>query len=102
MQNQNSDFWQSPNFPNVTGSSSGPNGDCTASGCIFNLSEDPSEYADLSSSQPKIAATLLTAINAERNQTFSPNRGAQSDLSCLAAGPGGKWNGFWGPFVELE
>lgn len=98
---QSSNFWQSPNFPNMTGPSQAPVGDCGA-GCIFNLSRDPTEQNDLRDAEPQMTKMLRASLAGQRNITFSPNRGQQSALSCLAAGPGAKWNGFWGPFVQLD
>ena len=48
--------------------------DCKETGCLFNLSEDPTEHVDKAAIMPTVAADMLKKIRALNLTTFSPYR----------------------------
>jgi arylsulfatase A-like enzyme len=105
---QPSAFWQGPQYPNSTTPNNGTGivpdtikEDCGSTGCLFDISSDPTEHNNLAASMPAKAATMLQSLQAVID-TISPNpayRGTPQEEACEAAAAAG---GFWVPFVDTE
>ena len=65
---------------------------------MFELLSDPTEH-QLLKNATKIAL-LKEILAAHSANLFSPDRGAAVPAACAAAM--GKYNGTWGPFIDLE
>ena len=91
--------WQSESFPNAS-TGNYPTQNCGESGCLFELTSDPNEYNDVAVAQPQVVARLHGAIAAAQKTAFDPDRGAQDPQSCVSAMQ--QWNGFWGPWVQVQ
>jgi arylsulfatase I/J len=102
-------FWMGPKFPNISSTKDVPNSqvvDCGfgsedqgGPGCLYDLLADPSEYTNLATTHPDIAASLLATLKAANETVFSPDRGVIADVACTTAQT--TYGGFWGPFVGL-
>ena len=93
-------IWTGPHFPNTTTKPGDwdTTADCT-SGCLFNLTSDPTEHYDIAKANPATVAQMKARI-AEINATaFSPQRGTADPSGCEVALQ--RYGGFWGPFVGL-
>ena len=89
-------IWQSPVYPNASTSWEDIPVSCGDSGCLFNLESDPSEYRDLASELPDVAARLRARIAELQESVYDPWRGGDDGAACAAAAA--RWGGFWGPF----
>ena len=69
----------------------------TASGCLFNITADPTEHFDVADQFPDVVTELYARINAWQETAFSPDRGSTDPAACEAAVT--RWGGFWGPFI---
>eukprot|EP01060_Flectonema_neradi_P010788 TRINITY_DN1786_c0_g2_i2.p1 TRINITY_DN1786_c0_g2~~TRINITY_DN1786_c0_g2_i2.p1 ORF type:complete len:411 (+),score=85.51 TRINITY_DN1786_c0_g2_i2:550-1782(+) len=93
--------WTGLTWPNKT-SSWNPSttvqhcGNTSATGCLFNIMEDPGEHNNLAASHPDLFNSMLT--NLSRVSTFSPNRGPVDPRACELA----LETGFWVPFAHLD
>lgn len=92
--------WQGPSYPNDTHTQpmrSGDTFDC-GSGCLFDLSIDPTEHVNLAKTQPDMMVHMLGLL-VEANMTlFAPDRGQGDPRACLQAVANG---GFYGPWLDL-
>ena len=63
-----------------------------ATGCLYNVFEDPSERNNLASANPEVYSSMLARVR-ELNQTiFSPTRGESDGAACAkAVANGGYW-----------
>ena len=79
-------IWTGPSYPNTSSNMSAwtTTMDCET-GCLYNLTEDPTEHVDLSASLPAIVASMKERIEALNRTTFSPRRGEASPLGCEVA-----------------
>ena len=95
--------WTGPQFPNTT-SHWDPNesketcGNSTATGCLYDIYNDPGEHHNLASLHTDVWHSMMQRL-LEINQTFfAPNRGSKDPVACNMAT--GVYGGFWGPFVD--
>ena len=90
-------FWQAPRYPNATTNHSAELPvECGASGCLFNIVDDPSEYHDLAQAMPAKRRELMDTF-VERNRTlFQAPRMATDKKACEAYVT--KNGGFLGPY----
>jgi len=96
--------WTGPKWPNATAAHL-PDVDCgvppTGSGCLFDLTVDPEERADLAS-DAKYASQrdgLLALIQKHNATTHSPDRGEVDEKACTAATS--IYGNHWGPWVDV-
>jgi arylsulfatase B len=69
-----------------------------ATGCLFNLREDPSEATSLAAAQPAVFASMLARVDELQQGVYSPVRGDVADpLACTVALR--DYGGYWGPFL---
>ncbi len=92
-------FWQGPVYPNATTDhASETEFDCGA-GCLFNISEDPSEYHDLAAARPA-ELQAMQALWRQRNATaFRPERVPLDPAKCAAARDAR--GGYLGPYLTF-
>lgn len=66
--------WVGPRYPNASTPSTvwPPALDCSP-GCLFNLTEDPSEGVDIAAQHPVLAARMAARYNELRNALLKPN-----------------------------
>ena len=89
-------FWQAPRYPNAsTDHASETTFDCGKRGCLFNVRADPSEYVDLSKTQPvKLAQLLATFVHLNATRFEAPKiKPDEGQCKAYAARHGG----FLGP-----
>ena len=92
--------WQGPSFPNAsTASWDGDKTakDCGEAGCLFELSGDPTEHADLAATAPEQLKWLQLQLKQHGAGLFDPDRGGPDPAACATAL--GRWDGIWGPFA---
>jgi len=89
-------FWTGPVYPNATTNHSAEHSFNCNEGCLFNITQDPSEYTDLASTKP-IELAAMQALFRERNKTMfeTPKRG--TDMTTCQAFVA-KHHGFVGPY----
>jgi arylsulfatase B len=80
--------------------------DCGLTGCLYNLTSDPSESMDLiaNSSSPSIvdlATNLRERVQRHTRTVFSPNRGYE-DLTGACEAALHVHGGFWGPWLPTH
>ena len=93
-------IWTGPSFPNrsclqATGCSESEweaSVDCSR-GCLYNLTQDPSEHYDLSEQLPLIVTQMRQRIEQLNRTTFSPHRGEPNVVGCDVALQ--FYSGFW-------
>ena len=66
--------------------------DCSH-GCLYNLTEDPTEHHDLSAQLPLIVTQMRGRIEQLNRTTFSPHRGEPNAVGCEVALQ--FYGGFW-------
>eukprot|EP00038_Savillea_parva_P001046 m.100915 g.100915 ORF g.100915 m.100915 type:complete len:619 (+) comp10367_c0_seq1:74-1930(+) len=100
-------MWTGPRWPNQSSTPFAANhshwdvtADCT-SGCLYNLTADPTEHVDIASKHPEIVATLRKQLDTANATVFSPNRG-QPDTKLACSVALSHYHGFWGPFLNLS
>lgn len=97
--------WAGPMFPNTT-SHWNPSksfqtcGNTSATGCMYDILNDPGEHANVAQRKPKIFKEMLARIAEIQKGAFSPDRGVQDPDACKFAIQ--KYGGFWGPFVGVD
>ena len=81
--------WVGPRYPNASTPSTvwPPALDCSA-GCLFNLTEDPSEDTDIADQHPALAARMAARYDALRAALLQPNDD-DGGYGSRAAGGGG-------------
>ena len=94
------DCWTGPRYPNGTvDPACNSTRSCGATGCLYNVTADPTEHVDLAD-DPAYAsakASLLATLGKANLTLYTPHRGKQSKEACVQAIE--KHNGYWGPFV---
>ena len=85
-------------------------------GCLFKVKTDPNEYEDVAAKNPEMVSKLSHRLEELRETAFLPVRCTCDDgfggVACTS-GPGcddprscdnavGRWQGFWGPFVDID
>jgi arylsulfatase I/J len=97
--------WTGPIFPNVSSdwdpsSSWQTCGRTPATGCLFDVLADPGEHVNLAEQAPDIFSSMLRRLDELQEDVFSPVRGLPDPRACAI----GKdlYDGFWGPFVDVE
>ena len=78
--------------------------DCGASGCLFNLSQDPNEHEDKAAIMPSLAKEMLDQLAQLNRTTFSPYRGPgeqNKDVGAACTAAVDRYGGFFGPFVDV-
>ena len=90
-------FWQGPVFPNATTNpSNGSTFDCGA-GCLFNITEDPSEHVDLSKVMPKVLSQMQQLFRTRNQTTFQARPWGRDATTCAAFVDA--HHGFVGPYL---
>ncbi|KAK7231142.1 sulfuric ester hydrolase [Aureococcus anophagefferens] len=69
--------------------------DCATTGCLYNVTADPTESDDLAAARPGAVAALRSRLEALRATVYAPDRGAKDDAACAQIATNG---GFWGPW----
>ena len=69
-----------------------------SSGCLFNISADPSELNNLAEELPDVFNAMLQVIDTYQNGVYSPVRGSKDPEACNRAEK--SYDGFWGPFIK--
>eukprot|EP01065_Artemidia_motanka_P026718 TRINITY_DN31978_c0_g1_i1.p1 TRINITY_DN31978_c0_g1~~TRINITY_DN31978_c0_g1_i1.p1 ORF type:complete len:539 (+),score=164.55 TRINITY_DN31978_c0_g1_i1:89-1705(+) len=96
--------WPGPHFPN-TSSSWNPSesrekcGTTPATGCMYNIIEDPGEHHNLASSMGERFEQMLRRVEELQQDVYSPDRGVVDPKACELGT--GRYGGFWGPFLHL-
>jgi arylsulfatase I/J len=72
-------------------------GRTAATGCLFNVTEDPSEEKNIASERKEDFDAMLARIDSLQRSVFSPDRGEDDGRAC-AMGTGA-YGGYWGPFT---
>ncbi len=92
--------WTGPIYPNTT-KHAGIEAikKCRSTGCLYNIKEDPEERKDLRESMPEKLKDMQAKLVKYQATHFSPNRGQPWPGACDVAID--KYDGFWGPFLEL-
>lgn len=97
--------WPGPKFPNST-STWNPTldvevcGNTMATGCLFDIMQDPGEHVNLASKKPEIFKRMMARIAEIEKGVFSPYRGSENPAACDFAM--NKYGGFWGPFIDVD
>ena len=90
-------FWQSPIYPNAsTDHSKETEYDCGMTGCLFNITSDPSEYENLADSEPMLLQQM-TKLYQQKNATKFWLKRVQVDAAKCAAKRDER-GGFLGPY----
>lgn len=92
--------WTGPQYPNVSSTwvPQDVRGDCGSTGCLYELTSDPTEHNDLAATMPGKVAELMKQLQAANATTFAPFRGKEDPTACEAALA--RPDVFWGPWVE--
>ena len=101
-------IWTGPYYPNASTSwkdlpyecgfpGQAPPAGKAASGCLFNITADPTEHFDVAEAHPDVVATLYARIQELQKTAFSPDRGTPQPAACAHALH--EYKGFWGPFL---
>lgn len=94
--------WTGPHYPNSSTDFNSQDTSytkhCGATGCLFNLLEDPSEKQDQSWAFPGKANEMVKKVEQLELTAFNPHRGTTDPRACEAAL--GRWVGFWGYWIE--
>ena len=95
---QNYSIYTGPHFPNTTTSQKTVHTlyDC-GDGCLFNIREDPNEYANLATKMPDMLKMMQNKLKGYQKTYFNPDRGNTWPGACEAAL--NKYGGFLGPFL---
>lgn len=93
--------WTGPQNPNKTGSSKWTNitqvcGRTAATGCLYDIVNDPYEHHNLAAAQPRDWERLYAIAMEEQKTVFSPQRGEKDPKAAEAVE---RYGGFWGPFL---
>eukprot|EP01006_Ploeotia_vitrea_P023287 TRINITY_DN55727_c0_g1_i1.p1 TRINITY_DN55727_c0_g1~~TRINITY_DN55727_c0_g1_i1.p1 ORF type:complete len:547 (-),score=22.30 TRINITY_DN55727_c0_g1_i1:33-1673(-) len=95
-----------PDWPNVTShlQPGAPQhtvhcGRTPATGCLYNIFDDPLEENNLAPHMPTLWHTMYARVLELQKGVFSPNRGKVDPAACHAAL--NKYGGFWGPWVDV-
>jgi len=90
-------FWQSPIYPNAsTDHSKETEYDCGTTGCLFNITRDPSEYDNLAEAEPMLLQQM-TKLYQQKNATKFWLERVQVDAAKCAAKRDER-GGFLGPY----
>jgi hypothetical protein len=73
-----------------------PNG----TGCLFDLSLDPTEHVNIAAEQPDVVDRLRALVTQAQKTVFAPLRG-EADVSGVCRQSVDGYHGFLGPFVGL-
>lgn len=103
--------WSGPQTPNET-THEHPNpgsvfDDCGFElGCLFNLTADPSEHANVAAKHPDIVQRIRQAITKHNATVFAPYRPNNLQKACAVVlskykDPTHSF-GWWGPFADIE
>ena len=91
-------FWQAPRYPNATTNHSAEMPfDCGATGCLFNIIQDPSEYVNLAPSMPAKLGELVAAFRQKNRTRFEAPRAETDAGRCEAYVTAN--GGFLGPYL---
>ena len=71
---------------------------CPATGCLFDVVNDPHEFNEVSAQNPSIVAAMQTLMAKEEATIFTQKHG--KDPQCLQTATS-KYGGFYGPWEEL-
>ena len=92
-------FWTAPNYPNAsTDHKSEKTVDCKATGCLFNIREDPSEYHDLAASNPSKLAEMQALFKKRNATAFEAPKRDKDAGGCQAFVDAN--GGFLGPYMD--
>ena len=69
-----------------------------ATGCLFNLTADPSESASLAEASPSAFFRMLARVDELQHGVFSPVRGSAADPAACAVAQA-RYGNYWGPFI---
>ena len=102
-------IWTGPEFPNATSATLPPAeklfGSCGfAPGCLFELSSDPGEHANVAAQHPTVVARLRAALEAANKTVWAPVRPKSAkacDVSLSKYKDPEHDFGWWGPFVDV-
>lgn len=93
--------WTGPQYPNVTSPEGINNAEqCGDEGCLYNIKEDPEERVNLASEMPGLLNEMREKLEGYQATYFNPDRGSTPPEACQMAM--GKYEGFWGPFINVE
>ena len=92
-------FWQGPVYPNSSGPADSPKFDC-GSGCLFNVSADPSEYRDLAALHPDTVASLTAIFRTRLATIYHPPETLQNLTACRSKVA--ELDGFLGPYYQFK
>eukprot|EP00041_Stephanoeca_diplocostata_P024115 m.603621 g.603621 ORF g.603621 m.603621 type:complete len:351 (-) comp22455_c2_seq8:2081-3133(-) len=94
-------FWQGPEYPNATTDHSKEKEfDCGVTGCLFNITADPSEYTDLAATHPSVLKQMHELF-AQRNATaYETPKLAEDPEKCAAYVKANQ--GFLGPYMDTQ
>jgi len=89
--------WTGPHFPNSSHRIDAIE-HCGKTGCLYNIKTDPEEHIDLANEMSDILSKMRQKLSEYQRSHFEPDRGDEWPAACENAL--GKYNGFWGPFIE--
>jgi hypothetical protein len=110
--NQIGSGWEGPTFPNASSNADDPYQlklMCPPTGCLYDLSVDPTEQLDVAAANPDVAAALVARLAQlapsfySNNETGTDseacnNKPAGMPCGCYLALPGNLWDGYLGPY----
>ena len=91
--------WTSVSYTNQTNPDGGipTTQECSDTGCLYNIMEDPEERVGLTKTKPNILKEMQQKLAHYQATCFSPNCGKTWPGACTAAV--NTYGGFWGPFL---
>jgi arylsulfatase A-like enzyme len=89
-------FWTAPRYPNVTTDHKAEKPFDCGQGCVFDIRSDPSEYRDLSKSQPALFSALLALFKTRKATQWEAVKIPTDPSKCEVYR--GQHGGFLGPY----
>jgi len=91
--------WQSESFPNTSTHTIGDIKQNCTDGCLFDIINDPSEYNDIASLYPNIAAQLVLRSKQIFATVYNPKRGDPQKAACEVIAQNG---GYYAPWINAS
>lgn len=92
--------WTGPRFPNRTSQNVVWGTANCSTGCVFDVTADPTEHRDLARSQPALLALLTRKLVEAEASVWNPSRGRPAEQACRIMADA--YYGHYGPFERLS
>jgi len=98
--------WTGMMYPNSSGPPYNPShsyqycGHTAATGCMYDIYEDPNEYSNIAVQHPETFNAMYARMNEVEKGVLNPKRGEVDPRACDMAMDG--YGGFWGPWLNLS